>query len=192
MRRALLILLWTAMVSTAWAEPMPQAIAAHFCQLLVKTQEGRLMSLHAFIRQTATINDSLSVEQQFVDYVFQYGGWQSLRIFPHQQADGTIVWLAPDDIDLPATISEEHRKYISEVLPRMATEVEATNWATFDEYTNRLLKYQRIFSATTPVSQAEGSTIPILIGILYLIFLATSFNYHKVTRAFESKGMTVS
>ena len=74
MRRTLLILLWTAMVSTAWAEPMPQAIAAHFCQLLVKTQEGRLMSLHAFIRQTATINDSLSVEQQFVDYVFQYGG----------------------------------------------------------------------------------------------------------------------
>ena len=60
------------------------------------------------------------------------------------------------------------------------------------EYTNRLLKYQRTFSATAPVSQAEGSTIPILIGILYLIFLATSFNYHKVTRAFESKGMTVS
>ena len=192
MRRTLFILLWTAMVSVAWAEPMPQAIAAHFCQLLVKTQEDRLLSLHAFIRQTAIVNDSLSVEQQFADYVFQYGGWQLLRIFPHQQGDGTIVWLAPGDIDHPATLSEEHRKYISEVLPRMAVEAEAGNWTTFDEYTDRLLKYQRTFSATTPICQAEGSTILILIGILYLLFLSTSFKFHKSRRAFEPKGMTVS
>ena len=93
------------MVSAAWAEPMPQAIAAHFCQLLVKTQEGRLLSLHAFLRQTATANDSLTIEQQFVDYVFRYGGWQSLRIFPHQQSDGTVVWLSPDDTERPATLT---------------------------------------------------------------------------------------
>lgn len=70
------------MVSVAWAEPMPQATAAHFCQLLVQTQEGRLLSLHAFLRQTSAATDSLTVEQQFADYVFHYGGWQSLRIFP--------------------------------------------------------------------------------------------------------------
>jgi hypothetical protein len=79
------------MVSVAWAEPMPQATAAHFCQLLVQTQEGRLLSLHAFLRQTPAASDSLSIEQQFADYVFHYGGWQSLRIFPHQQADGSVV-----------------------------------------------------------------------------------------------------
>lgn len=175
MRRTLLILLWTAMVSVAWAEPMPQATAAHFCQLLVQTQEGRLLSLHAFLRQTPAASDSLSIEQQFADYVFHYGGWQSLRIFPHQQADGTVVWLAPDDIDRPATLTDEHQKYIHDVLPRMVAEVEAGNWATFDEYTDRLLQYQRTFSATTPIRQAGGSTTTILIAIFLLLFLSSAY-----------------
>jgi len=163
------------MVSVAWAEPMPQATAAHFCQLLVQTQEGRLLSLHAFLRQTPAASDSLTVEQQFADYVFHYGGWQSLRIFPHQQADGTVVWLSPDDIDRPATLTDEHQKYIHDVLPRMVAEVEAGNWATFDEYTDRLLQYQRTFSATTPIRQAGGSTTLILISVLFLLFLSSPY-----------------
>lgn len=167
------------MVSAAWAEPMPQAIAAHFCQLLVKTQEGRLLSLHAFLRQTATANDSLTIEQQFVDYVFRYGGWQSLRIFPHQQSDGTVVWLSPDDTEHPATLTAEHQKYIHDVLPRMAAEAEAGNWSTFDEYTDRLLQYQRTFSATTPVRQIGGSTTLILISAIFFLFLATSITFRR-------------
>ena len=162
------------MVSVAWGKTMPQTTAAHFCQLLVKTNEGRLMSLHAFIRQTPAASDSLTIEQQFADYVFHYGGWQSLRIFPHQQADGNVVWLAPDDIDYPATLSEEHQKYINEVLPRMAAEAETGNWETVDEYTDRLLQYQRTFSATTPIRQAGGSTTTILAGFLLLLFIASA------------------
>ena len=88
--------------------------------------------------------------------------------------DMFLVWLAPDDIDHPATLSEEHQKYINEVLPRMAAEAETGNWETVDEYTDRLLQYQRTFSATTPIRQAGGSTTTILAGFLLLLFIASA------------------
>ena len=75
----------------------------------------------------------------------------------------------------PATLTDEHQKYIHDVLPRMVAEVEAGNWGTFDEYTDRLLQYQRTFSATTPIRQAGGSTTLILISVLFLLFLSSPY-----------------
>ena len=146
------------MVSVAWGETMPQTTAAHFCQLLVKTNEGRLMSLHAFIRQTPAASDSLTIEQQFADYVFHYGGWQSLRIFPHQQADPRHL----------------QSLYGYGGALRHGRVLETGNWETVDEYTDRLLQYQRTFSATTPIRQAGGSTTTILAGFLLLLFIASA------------------
>ena len=83
----------------------PQTLAKHFCRLLVCDNDHRVMPLSAFIRQqTPLSDDSLTIEQLFTTYVFDYQGWQTLRIFPHQAADGTIRWYAPTD-PLPKDMS---------------------------------------------------------------------------------------
>ena len=73
---------------------LPRATAAHFCQLLVCDNDNHVMSLNSYIRQHQSVtSDSLSAEQLFCTYVFNYDGWQSLRIFPHTDTKG-IVFLA--------------------------------------------------------------------------------------------------
>ena len=66
------------------AHILPEATAAHFCQLMVCDNSGRIQSLRQYIHQQQTVHsDSLTAEQMFCIYLFDYDGWKSLRIFPH-------------------------------------------------------------------------------------------------------------
>ena len=88
----------------------------------------------------------------------------------------TDVFNLPTYKEIPSVglYLDQTSKYINEVLPRMAAEAETGNWETVDEYTDRLLQYQRTFSATTPIRQAGGSTTTILAGFLLLLFIASA------------------
>ena len=100
-------------------------------------------------------NDSMTVEHQFMSYVFYNDNWQSLRLFPHRQADGTVNWYSPAD-ELPASIGLEHQKYIREVFPRMQQEIEAGNWNTVDAYIDRMIEYQCTFGSATPTTNHDS------------------------------------
>ena len=156
------------------AYPRPQAV--HFCQLLVCDNDHRIMPLSAFIRQQSPlVDDSLSIEQFFTTYVFDYEGWQTLRIFPHQADDGTTSWYAPDDA-LPQNMSEEHRKYIAEVFPRLISEVEAGNWDTVDAYIERMIQYQCQFGGKPLASQPTFyGLVSIFLAIPLLILFQLLF-----------------
>lgn len=156
------------MGAVAWAKPMPQATATHFCQLLVQTNEGQLKSINAFANGDA---------QLFAEYAFQHDGWRDLRIFPHGGQ-----WYAATD-ELPTNLDAEHQRYIQEVFPRMIQEAEAGRWQVVDQYIDRMLEYQRTFSATTPVRQSRTTTIPLLIGTLFILFFATSIIGTAISRS---------
>lgn len=157
---------------------LPKATAAHFCQLLVCDNNGRVMSLNSYIRQQAISSDSLSIAQSFCTYIFQYGGWQSLRIFPHSTPDGRISWHAAEE-SLPSTIDAEHQRYIREVFPRILTEIEAENWAQVDAYITRMLEYQTTFASPIPIKKDDGTLpsapSPALLFLPFLLFLAVPF-----------------
>jgi len=157
MRRTLFILLWTVVASASWAAPMPQATAAHFCQLLVKDAEGNVKSINAFANGDA---------QLFAEYVFQYDGWRDLHIFPHNGQ-----WYAATD-QLPTTLNAEHQRYIQEVFPRMIREAEAERWEVVDAYIDRMLEYQRQFSNTEKASSITAPLpVTLLLLLLFVLFL---------------------
>ena len=93
-----------------------------------------------------------------MNYVFDYQGWQTLRIFPHQKADGIVEWYAPTD-ELPQDMSEEHQKYIHEVFPRLIAEIEAGNWDTADAYIDRMIQYQCQFGGSKLPSRLSSIVI---------------------------------
>ena len=145
---------------------LPQQQAKHFCQLLVCDNENRITPLNAYIRQQPLEqNDSLSIEQLFATYVFNYDGWQTLRIFPHHKANGTVVWYSATDA-LPQDMSKEHQKYIHEVFPRLLTEIQAGNWQTVDAYIDRMVQYQCKFGTT---STGSTPSFPVYLLVLLLI-----------------------
>ena len=119
---------------------LPQKQAAHFCQLLI-SDNSSLSTLsrraHQMISQP---DDSLSVEQIFAGYVLLADGWQTMRLFPHQE-DGVVSWYSATD-ELPASIGSEHQKYIREVFPRLVDEVQTGDWETVDAYIDRMIQYQ--------------------------------------------------
>ena len=161
MRQILLILLWIAVGCKAWASPMPQSTAIHFCQLLVQDADGKLKSMGAFANGDAPL---------FAEYVFQHDGWRELRIFPHGDH-----WYAATD-ELPSSIDHEHQRYIQEVFPRMMQEVEAERWEVVDQYIDRLLEYQRLFSNTEDVATVKTPLpIPVLLSLIIGLFLLTPF-----------------
>ena len=126
MKRLILILSLATIVlsSSAKNAVLPQATAARFCQLLVCDNDEQLLSLTSFLRKNPLeANDSLTTEQLFCDYIFHYGGWQTLRIFPY--CDGKQAHWFADTSELPEEMPEEHRRYIQEVLLRMQSEVDA-------------------------------------------------------------------
>lgn len=130
------------------------ASARHFCRLLLN--DGTTISpLGYHAQRLLAPNDSMTVEQQFMSYIFYNDNWQSLRIFPHRQADGTINWYAPVD-ELPASIGLEHQKYIREVFPRMQQEIEAGNWNIVDAYIDRMIEYQCTFGSATPTTNHDS------------------------------------
>ena len=161
MRQVLFILLWIAVGSKAWANPMPQSTANHFCQLLVQDADGRLKSINAFANGDV---------QLFAEYVFQHDGWRDLRIFPHGDH-----WYAATDM-LPSSLDHEHQRYIQEVFPRMMKEVEAERWEVVDEYIDRLLVYQRQFNnASRTAAVKTHQSIPLLLSLVFGLFFLTPF-----------------
>jgi hypothetical protein len=169
----LTLLLFAGSVSLS-AVTLHQKQAKHFCQLLVCDNENKVRPLSAYIRQQPLEqNDSLSIEQLFATYVFDYEGWQTLRIFPHQKTDGTVVWYAPTD-ELPKDMSKEHQKYIREVFPRLITEIEAGNWDTVDAYIDRMIQYQCQFGGNKLLSRPSSVAI---IGIFFLFFVISLLTF---------------
>ena len=176
---------------------LPRATAAHFCQLLVCDNDNRVMSLNSYIRLHQSVtSDSLSAEQLFCTYVFNYDGWQSLRIFPHTETKGTITWYAAYEI-LPDDIDSEHQKYIHDVFPRLIAEIEAENWTQVDAYIDSILKYQTTFATTSPKSSYTPYIFLVLMVLIILALLALMTKrrvkslivYHKGQKKDEYEAM---
>lgn len=154
---------------------LPEATAAHFCQLLVCDNTGSVQSVNSFIhRSQGDASDSLSAVQSFCTYIFNYGGWQSLRIFPHAGTNGTIRWYAADE-PLPEDMESEHKKYIHDVFPRLIAEIEAENWSQVDAYIDRMLKYQTTFATVHPSQASHPAPHAGLLFLPFVLFLAVPF-----------------
>ena len=153
---------------------LPQATAAHFCQLLVRDNTGTVQSLNNFIRRSVFVTtDSLTAAQSFCTYIFNYGGWESLCIFPHATTDN-ITWHAAED-RLPADIDSEHQKYIHEVFPRLIAEIEAENWTVVDAYIDRMLEYQTTFASLQTPQTSHATPSAALLFLPFVFFLALPF-----------------
>ena len=169
---ALLALLFIAGPASLSAAPLviPQQQAAHFCQLFVAERLRGMdtslstLSFRAKSRRSQP-DDSLSVEQIFAGYVLLADGWQTMRLFPHQE-DGVISWYSATD-KLPSTMSSEHQKYIREVFPRLIAEVQAGHWSKVDAYIDRMIQYQCQFGGSKLPPRPSSAAI---IGIFLLLF----------------------
>ena len=180
MKRLLLILLFATVVLSKGAANtvVPQATAARFCQLLVCDTDNRIISLQAFLsKNPLEASDSLTVEQLFFDYVFHYGGWQTLRVFPYNDGKRTY-WYATTS-ELPQSIPSEHRRYMQEVFVRMQSEVDAGQWTVVGEYISRILQYQRQFGPVSSVSRSASLPIPLIASIVLFFFLSIPFLRRK-------------
>ena len=90
---------------------IPQAQASHFCQLFIsKGSSLSTMSMQA--HRLIQPDDSLNVEQIFVGYVLLADGWQTMRLFPHQE-NGTISWIG-SNLCQNEILYENDGKYISQ------------------------------------------------------------------------------
>ena len=128
------------------------------------------MPLSTHARRVVKPTDSLTCEQIFVGLLLSDDNWQSLRLFPHLQDDGTVVWYAPAD-ELPASLDADHRKYIREVFPRLNAEVQAGNWSTVDAYIDRMIEYQCQFGGSKQPSPPSSSTIMIIFGLIIALIV---------------------
>ena len=147
---------------------LPQKQAAHFCRLLI-SDGGSLSPISVHAHRTIQPDDSLSVEQIFAGYVLLADGWQTMRLFPHQE-DGLVSWYSAT-AELPASIDSEHQKYIREVFPRLVAEVQLGHWSTVDDYIDRMIQYQCQFGGQKLPPRPSSATI---IGI-FLLFFASFF-----------------
>ena len=171
-----LALLFIAGSASLSASPLviPQQQAAHFCQLFVSNNSS-VSTLSMQARRMIQADDSLSVEQIFAGYVLLADGWQTMRLFPHQE-DGVVSWYSTTD-ELPHSIDSEHQKYIREVFPRLVAEVQAGDWETVDAYIDRMIQYQCQFGGKKlPPRPSSAAIIGIFLLFLALIFLA---HYYK-------------
>ena len=148
---------------------LPQAQAAHFCQLFV-AENSSLSTLSMQAHQVIQPDDSLSVEQIFAGYVLLADGWQAMHLFPHQE-NGMVSWYSATD-ELPPSMSFEHQKYIREVFPRLVAEVQAGHWSTVDAYIDRMIHYQCQFGGSKLPTRPSSAAI---IGI-FLLFFASFMN----------------
>ena len=172
-----LALLFIAGSASLSAAPLviPQKQAAHFGQLFV-SDNSSLSTLSRRAHQMIPADDSLSVEQIFAGYILLADGWQTMRLFPHQE-DGFVSWYSATD-ELPVSIDSEHQKYIREVFPRLVAEVQAGDWETVDAFIDRMIQYQCQFGGQKlPDRPSSAAIIGIFLLFLALIFLA--HNYEK-------------
>ncbi len=161
------IILLIAGSASLSASPLviPQQQAAHFCRLFV-SEGSSLSTLSRRAHQMMQSDDSLSVEQIFAGYILLADGWQTMRLFPHQE-NGVVSWYSATD-KLPASIGSEHQKYIQEVFPRLVAEVQTGDWETVDAYIDRMIQYQCQFGGSKLPSRPSSAAI---VGI-FLLFLA--------------------
>ena len=183
----MLALLFIAGSASLSASPLviPQKQAAHFCQLFVAENS----SLSTLSRQAHQVisqpDDSLSVEQIFAGYILLADGWQTMRLFPHQE-NGVVSWYSAND-ELPASIDAEHQKYIREVFPRLVAEVQLGHWQTVDAYIDRMIQYQCQFGGSKLPPRPSSVAI---IGI-FLLFFAFFFASFFVKKLVKSKKMCI-
>ena len=184
---ALLFIAGSAFVlspSKASAAPLviPQQQAAHFCQLFV-SENSSLSTLSRRAHQMIVAEDSLSVEQIFAGYVLLADGWQTMRLFPHQE-DDVVSWYSAID-ELPASIDSEHQKYIREVFPRLVAEVQAGNWSTVDDYIDRMIQYQCQFGGMKlPPRPSSAAIIGIFLLFFSLLFFGHTFEASRAQDTF--------
>ena len=158
------IILNCSLFTSARPLVLPEKQAAHFCQLFVSNNSS-LSTLSHLSHQMIQPDDSLSVEQIFAGYVLLADGWQTMRLFPHQE-NGVVSWYSATD-ELPASIDSEHQKYIREMFPRLIAEVQSENWATVDAYIDRMIQYQCQFGGQELPPRSSSTAI---IGIFLLFF----------------------
>ena len=185
----LLLLLFTlhySLFTMAKPSVLPEKTAAHFCQLFCLSsplgRQGEVSSLSTLSRhahQMIVPDDSLSIEQIFAGYILLADGWQTMRLFPHQE-DGVVSWYSATD-ELPASIDPEHQKYIREVFPRLVAEVQAGNWETVDAYIDRMIQYQSQFGGMKlPPRPSSAAIIGIFLHFLALMFATKFFDKRSV------------
>jgi hypothetical protein len=170
------VILFIAGSASLSASPLviPQKQAAHFCQLFV-SEGSSLSTLSRRAHQMIPSEDSLSVEQIFAGYILLADGWQTMRLFPHQE-NGVVSWYSATD-KLPDSIGSEHQKYIREVFPRFVAEVQIGDWETVDAYIDRMIQYQCQFGGSKlPPRPSSAAIIGIFLIFLALIFLAHYYN----------------
>jgi hypothetical protein len=203
-----------AMVShdTCAVPAFPDKQASHFCQLMVNDGQGNTYPMSKYAHDLTALlcgqdrYGNLTAEQVLTGLIFFYDEWledsiyrlndpnrrmlirelhtgKTLRLFPHVMEDGTTVWYAPTD-ELPDDINEEHRRYISEVLPRMSMEVKTGNWAVVDQYINRISEYQLRFS--TKKHTTDNTPYGIAALLLCAIICIVLFTWRK--RRSASRG----
>ena len=158
-----------------FAKPLvlPQEVAAHFCQLFV-AENSSLSTLSRRAHQMIQADDSLSVEQIFAGYILLADGWQTTRLFPHQE-NGAVSWYSATD-ELPASIDSEHQKYIREVFPRLVAEVQLEHWPTVDAYIDRMIQYQCQYGSQELPPRPSSAAI---IGIFLLFFASFLIKLYK-------------
>ena len=174
--KVLTFYLFTFLPFSLSAAPLviPQKQAAHFCQLF-SCNGSSVSTLSLKAHQIIYPDDGLSIEQIFAGYVLLADGWQTIRLFPHQE-DGVVSWYSATD-KLPASIGSEHQKYIREVFPRLVAEVQAGNWPMVDAYIDRMIQYQCQFGGQKlPPRPSSAAIIGIFLLFFVLIFLG---RYYK-------------
>ena len=173
----LLLLLFTihySLFTSAKPIVIPQAQAQHFCQLLISDGASvSPLSVHA--HKTIQPEDSLSVEQIFAGYILLADGWQTMRIFPHQE-QGKVAWYSATDV-LPSSMDAEHQKYIHEVFPRLIEQVHAGNWQAVDAYVDKMLQYQCQFGGDETSIPVSSAFLSVVASIFLVVILVSRFFY---------------
>lgn len=160
---------------------LPEHTATHFCQLFVSEslQGASVSTLSLRAHQMIQPDDSLSVEQIFAGFALLADGWQTMRLFPHQE-NGMTLWYSATD-ELPPSMSSEHQKYIREVFPRLVTEVQAGHWSTVDAYIDRMIQYQCQFGGSRLPSKPSFGIIIGLIGVISVLIILGRFSSLRET-----------
>ena len=179
-----MILILIAGSASLSAAPLviPQQQAAHFCQLFV-ADDSSVSTLSLRAHRMIQPDDSLSVEQIFAGYVLLADGWQTMRLFPHQENE-VVSWYSATD-ELPASIDSEHQKYIREVFPRLVAEVQLGHWSTVDAYIDRMIQYQCQFGGSKLPARPSSAAIIGIFLLFFVSFMMQKLVFSKKNRIFD-------
>ena len=103
----------------------------------------------------------------------------SLRVLPYTDGQGRTVWYSPAD-SIPDTVEAEHKKYITEVFPRMYQDVVAGNDQRVNVFLDKMLVYQQqnggrsLPSETRVKAERMYNTIPFA-TVLFMVCLTMGF-----------------